>query len=200
MKTFEFTTPNRIVFGEGCSRSLANEAAQLGQCALLVTGRSAERSAEAFKALQKLGIATQRFGVSGEPDLQTIRGGLAIARNFGADLIIGFGGGSVIDTAKAIAVLAGNSGDVLEYLEIGGNSRKIERAGLPCIAVPTTAGTGSEATRNAVIVDRQSSTKASLRHQTMLPRLALVDPWLSWYLPPDQTAWGGMDALTQLTA
>lgn len=198
MKVFEFTTPSRIVFGEGSSQTLADEAAHLGQCALLVTGRSADRSTAALKALQKAGIATQRFSVSGEPDLLSIRGGLAIARNHGADLIIGFGGGSVIDTAKAIAVLATNSGDVLEYLEIGGNSRKIENNGLPCIAIPTTAGTGAEATRNAVIADRKNGAKVSLRHQSMLPNLALVDPMLSWFLPPEQTAWGGMDALTQL--
>jgi alcohol dehydrogenase class IV len=113
-------------------------------------------------------------------------------------MILGLGGGSVLDTGKAIAALVTNPGDVLDYLEVIGKGHSLINAPLPYIAIPTTAGTGSEVTRNAVIESTEQNVKVSLRSPMMLPRLALVDPELTYNLPPDITASAGLDALTQL--
>jgi alcohol dehydrogenase class IV len=111
---------------------------------------------------------------------------------------VGIGGGSVIDAGKAIAALAGNPGDVLDYLEVVGGSKALSSPSLPFVAIPTTAGTGAEVTRNAVIMSPEHQVKVSLRSPHMLPRLALVDPELTYSLPPAETAATGLDALTQL--
>ena len=116
----------------------------------------------------------------------------------GCDLVIGLGGGSAIDAAKAIAALAANGGDPLDYLEVVGRGQSLAQPSLPCIAIPTTAGTGAEVTRNAVLASPEHGIKASLRSPTMLPRLALVDPELTHSLPPAVTASTGLDVLTQL--
>jgi alcohol dehydrogenase class IV len=113
-------------------------------------------------------------------------------------MVIGVGGGSVIDGAKAIAALVTNPGDPLEYLEVIGKGQPLKVAPLPFIAIPTTAGTGSEVTRNAVLGSHEHGVKASLRSAMMLAKVALVDPDLTRDLPPDLTASTGLDALTQL--
>jgi alcohol dehydrogenase class IV len=136
------------------------------------------------------------FQVHGEPTLELIRAGVEVAQN--CDLVIGVGGGSVLDTGKALAALVTNPGDVLDYLEVVGKGRPLVHAPLPYIAIPTTAGTGSEVTRNAVIEVREQNVKVSLRSPLMLPRVALVDPELTYRLPPEITATTGLDALTQL--
>jgi alcohol dehydrogenase class IV len=112
--------------------------------------------------------------------------------------VIAFGGGSAIDAAKAIAALAANEGDVLDYLEVVGQGRPLTKPSLPFIAIPTTAGTGSEVTRNAVLASTEHKVKASLRSPFLLARLALIDPELTYDLPPAVTATSGLDALTQL--
>ena len=112
--------------------------------------------------------------------------------------MIGLGGGSALDAAKAVAALAANGGDPLDYLEVIGKGQALRKASLPCIAIPTTVGTGAEVTRNAVLASPEHGIKASLRSPTMLPRLALVDPELTHSLPPEVTASTGLDALTQL--
>jgi len=112
--------------------------------------------------------------------------------------VIGFGGGSAIDTGKAIAALAANSGEPLDYLEVVGKGESLRNPSLPFIAVPTTAGTGAEVTRNAVLASPQHGVKASLRSPFLLARLAVVDPELTRDLPPALTASTGLDALTQL--
>jgi len=127
-----------------------------------------------------------------------IRHGVALAHGVGADMVIAIGGGSVLDGGKAIAALAVNAGDPLQYLEVIGQGRPLERHPLPIIAIPTTAGTGSEVTRNAVLASPDHGVKVSLRHEWMLPRIALVDPELTYGLPPEITASTGLDALTQL--
>jgi alcohol dehydrogenase class IV len=130
--------------------------------------------------------------------VDTARAGVASARAAGCDLVIGLGGGSALDAAKAIAALVPNSGDPLDYLEVVGRGQPLGRPGLPFVAVPTTAGTGSEATRNAVLASPAHGVKASLRSPLMLPRVALVDPDLLAGLPAPVIAAGGMDALSQL--
>ena len=114
------------------------------------------------------------------------------------DLIIGLGGGSAIDTGKAIAALLTNAGDPLDYLEVIGRGQALTDAPAPFIAIPTTAGTGAEVTRNAVLASPEHRVKVSLRSPLMLPRVALVDPELTYGLPPAITASTGLDALTQL--
>jgi alcohol dehydrogenase class IV len=122
----------------------------------------------------------------------------AIKAAHGCDIVIGVGGGSVLDTGKAIAALVTNPGDLLDYLEVIGKGKPLIHAPLPYVAIPTTAGTGSEVTRNAVIESPQQNVKVSLRSPAMLPRLAMVDPELTYSLPPEITASSGLDALTQL--
>ena len=138
------------------------------------------------------------FAVAGEPTLDTARAGVAAARDAGCDLVIGFGGGSALDAAKAIAALVANGGDPLDYLEVIGAGQPLARPSLPTIAIPTTAGTGSEVTKNAVLASVAHGVKASLRSPLMLPRLAIVDPDLLAGAPAPVLAASGLDALSQL--
>lgn len=193
MPTFEFATAGRIVFGEGALRQVPGAAALMGRRALLVTGASPDRAAPLQRALAAAHISTVAFGVPGEPTLDLIR---SAPRD--CDFVIGFGGGSALDAAKALAALLTNAGDPLEYLEVIGAGRPLANAAAPCIAIPTTAGTGSEVTRNAVLASPGHRVKASLRSPSMLPSLAVVDPELTYELPRGITAATGLDALTQL--
>jgi alcohol dehydrogenase class IV len=195
---FEFASAGRIIFGAGSIKELGSAAKNLGHRALIVTGRTARHADSILAQLAGAGLTGFVFSVAGEPDTQTIEKGVARAKAEGVDLIIGVGGGSSIDTAKAIAAIAANDGSLLDYLEVVGRGQPLQKAALPCIAIPTTAGTGSEVTRNAVIASPEHRVKASIRHVSMLPRVALVDPQLTLDLPPLQTACTGMDALTQL--
>jgi alcohol dehydrogenase class IV len=195
---FEFATATRILFGPGTLGEAAPAAAGFGRKALVVTGRTSERAAPLLEHLGSRGTAACTFPVGGEPTLKTIEDGAAHARREGCDLVIGFGGGSVIDAGKAIAALLTNHGDLLDYLEVIGKGRPLVQAPAPYIAIPTTAGTGAEVTRNAVLASPDHRVKVSLRSPLMLPRLALVDPELTYSLPPHLTASTGLDALTQL--
>jgi alcohol dehydrogenase class IV len=193
MPPFEFATAARILFGEGTLRQVPAAAASIGRRALLVTGASPDRAAPFQKALHAAGVSTVPFCVPGEPTLSLIR---SAPRDY--DFVIAFGGGSVLDAAKALAALLTNPGDPLDYLEVIGLGRPLTSPAAPCIAIPTTAGTGSEVTRNAVLASPEHRVKASLRSPSMLPRLAVVDPELTWHLPRAITASTGLDALTQL--
>ncbi len=148
---FELAAPARVLFGAGRLGEIGTLARELGQHALLVTGRSGERAAAVTGPLAAAGVRWTSFPVPGEPTLATARDGLAAARAAGCDVVIGFGGGSALDAAKAIATLLGNGGDPLDYLEVIGRGQPIARPAAPLIAVPTTAGTGSEVTKNAVL-------------------------------------------------
>ena len=198
MTTFDFATAGRIVFGDGCSASVPGWTAAHGSTSLVVTGRNPARAEWLVEALQQQGAEVVLLCVDGEPDLQFVSGGADLARRRSIQVVVGLGGGSAIDAAKAIAALAANPGDPLNYLEVVGSGRAIVHAPLPLIAVPTTAGTGSEVTRNAVLTVPDRRVKASLRSPLMLPRLAVVDPVLTYDLPPSVTAATGLDALTQL--
>ena len=198
MRAFEFATAGRIVFGEGCARSVPGWAAAYGPRTLMVTGRDPGRAEWLVEALEQQGLEVVLLCVDGEPDLAFAAGGAELARRRSADAIVGLGGGSALDAAKAIAALAANDGDPLDYLEVVGAGKAIPNTPLPFIAVPTTAGTGSEVTRNAVLRVPDRRVKASLRSPLMLPRLAVVDPELTYQLPPSVTAATGLDALTQL--
>ncbi|MGO9178492.1 MAG: iron-containing alcohol dehydrogenase [Candidatus Limnocylindrales bacterium] len=195
---FEFVTATRIVFGPGCLRRAGEITAALGSRGLLVTGASTERAGRLAKLLDAHGVRHERFGVSGEPTVDLVRDGIDRARSADCDVVVGFGGGSAIDSAKAIAAMLGNGGDLLDHLEVIGKGRPLDRPSVPWIAIPTTAGTGSEVTRNAVLASPRHRVKASLRSPLMLARVALVDPELTYGLPPAVTASSGLDALTQL--
>jgi alcohol dehydrogenase class IV len=193
---FEFATAARIIFGAGALKELPALAKRFGRRAFFVTGSNPERTAGAMTALAETGIQCSVFRVPHEPTIAKVREGAAAARS--CNLVIGLGGGSVIDGAKAIAALASNSGEPLDYLEVIGQGRQLENASVPWIAVPTTAGTGTEVTRNAVLDSPEHGVKASLRSPLLLASAALVDPALTLTVPPAITAACGLDTLTQL--
>lgn len=195
---FEFATANRILFGAGTLREAPAIVAAWGKRALLVTGKTPSRAERLAVALRAAGVAVEGFAVPGEPTVPVVCEGIALARATGAEAIVAFGGGSALDAGKAIAALAPNPCDLLDYLEVVGKGNPLPGPGLPCLAIPTTAGTGTEATRNAVIASPEHRVKASIRGPHVLPRVALVDPELTYGLPPSITAATGMDALTQL--
>lgn len=195
---FEFATATRIIFGPGTLREVGPIVTEMGRRALVVTGRSVERAAPLLDALSAEGVGTTVFSVTGEPTTEVVRRGTEQARKTACDLVIGIGGGSALDAGKAVAALLTNGGDPLDYLEVIGAGKPLIRPSAPYIAIPTTAGTGAEVTRNAVLVSPEHRVKVSLRSPLMLPGLALVDPELTYGLPPAVTASTGLDALTQV--
>lgn len=199
--TFEFATSTRILFGAGQAGRIAEEAAGMGRCALVVLGGSAGALVRAQPLLERLagaGMDYATYSVSGEPVLETVREGLKRAQDEKCDMVIGCGGGSVLDTAKAVAAMMTNPGDPLDFVEVVGRGRQLTNRSAPCVAVPTTAGTGSEVTRNAVLGVPDRHVKVSMRSAWMLPRLAVVDPELTDGLPSHLTATTGLDAMTQV--
>jgi len=195
---FEFATATQIVFGAGVLAEAGRLARPWGNRALVVTGGNPRRAEPLLGHLAKAGISAEVFSCAGEPSTATVSAGLAAARAAGAQLVIGFGGGSAIDAAKAVAGMLANSGDLLDYLEVVGAGRTLAQPAAPWMAIPTTAGTGAEVTRNAVLGVPDRGVKASLRSPLLLARVALVDPELTLDLPPALTATTGLDALTQL--
>ncbi len=195
---FEFATAGRIVFGAGTLEETGEIVAGLGRRPLVVTGSSRERATPLLAVLDERKLEIVTFAVTGEPDVEMVRRGTDLAREERCDCVIGFGGGAVLDAAKAIAVLMTNLGDVLDYLEIIGHGKTLTEAPVPLVAIPTTAGTGSEVTHNSVIASAEDRVKVSLRSPLMLPKVALIDPELTYDLPPGITAATGVDALTQL--
>lgn len=198
MAAFDFATAGRVLFGLGRVADVGPAAHACGRLALVVGGRSPERADRVARLLDEAGVASVRLVIAQEPSIAHAVEGAALARSSRCDVVVAVGGGSVIDSAKAIAALATNDGDVFDYLEVIGPGQPLARASLPVIAVPTTAGTGSEVTRNAVLSSPAHRVKVSLRSATMLPTVAIVDPQLTVDLPPATTASTGLDALTQL--
>ncbi len=195
---FEFATATRIVFGPGSVQEAITAASAFGSRAMIVTGSNRSRADSFLGALKRQGIDCTVFSVSGEPTIPGIQEGIREAKESRRELIIGFGGGGALDAAKAIAALMTNPGNPLDYLEVVGSGKSLTRPCAPCICIPTTAGTGCEVTRNAVLLSPEHRVKVSLRSPRMLPVLAVVDPQLTYTLPPAATAATGMDALAQL--
>jgi alcohol dehydrogenase class IV len=194
---FQLTVPTDIRFGAGRASEIPDALAGLGASrVLVVTGRSPSRADGVRAALTKADISSMVFQVAAEPSIERVRTAVELLAETGCDAVLGFGGGSALDVAKAAAVLATSGKDPLEHLEVIGAGRPIESPGLPCVAVPTTAGTGSEVTRNSVLSG--GGVKASLRSPLLLPRVALVDPDLLVGVPRPTVAASGMDALSQL--
>jgi alcohol dehydrogenase class IV len=195
---FEFTTATRIIFGAGAVNDAGVIAGNFGRRALVVTGRDATRADRLLTNLKSAGVGAATFPIVGEPELATVEQGTKLAKAEHCELVIGFGGGSAIDTAKAIAAMLTNDGELLDYIEIIGRGRALARPSAPFVAIPTTAGTGAEVTRNAVLASPEHKVKVSLRSPLMLAKVAVVDPELTYDLPPALTASTGLDALTQL--
>lgn len=198
---FEFATAQRILFGSSAAHQIAEHAAALGKRAFLLTGEHSARHPQPLDGLESMGLVAASETIAHEPDITLIQKLTQTARTAQADMVIAMGGGSVIDAGKAVAAMLNNQGDLLDYLEVVGKGHALSKPSAPMIAMPTTAGTGAEVTRNAVLAVPQAGdrpgVKVSLRSPYMLPTLALVDPVLTHSLPPAITATTGMDALTQ---
>lgn len=195
--TFELATAGRIIFGEGVLDLAGSLAVELGSRVLAVGGGTPARIEPLLALLADVGLPVSTIAIPSEPSVESALHGREQASDFGADLVIGMGGGSAIDAAKAIAALLTNPGDPFEYLDVIGRGRPLSNPAAPLIAIPTTAGTGAEVTRNAVLAAPHQRVKVSLRHLSMLPRVALVDPVLTYEVSQAVTASTGLDALTQ---
>jgi alcohol dehydrogenase class IV len=194
----EFATAGKIIFGFGQIAQFSHLVKGWGQRALLVRGKSRAYGQSFYQTLNLPEFEKTEFCVSHEPDITTINEAVQLARENQCDFVIGFGGGSVIDTGKAVAALLNNEGDLLDYLEVVGKGHPLRNRSKPYIAIPTTAGTGSEVTKNAVISVPERHVKVSMRSNFMLPEIALVDPQFTLGLSKDVTAASGMDAFIQV--
>ncbi len=195
---FEFATAARIICAPGALADAAPSLARWPGKVLVVTGKDPARAERLLQILAKNNIQFSVFPVSGEPSIPIVEAGALQAKENDCKSVIAFGGGSAIDAGKAIAALATNPGNVIDYLEVIGKAQPIGRVPLPFAAIPTTAGPGTEVTRNAVLISPEHRVKVSLRSRLMLPRVAIIDPELTYDLPQALTASTGMDALTQL--
>lgn len=195
---FEFATATRIIFGRGAIREMEQLAGIYGAHPLIVTGRRLTMFERLAPFLIAKGISWSQLSVSGEPSVDIVLNGVQQYHAEACDFVIGIGGGSVLDAAKAIAALATNPGDPMLYLEVVGQNQPLVKPSAPLIAIPTTAGTGSEVTRNAVLTVPSRQIKVSLRSSLMLAKLAIIDPELTLTVSPEVTASTGMDALCQV--
>jgi len=195
---FSFATAGQIEFGPGKTGVLEAMLPSYGSRAFLVTGSSPSRAEPLRKMIESRGVTVHVYAVSGEPDLDTVQQGAALARDVPCDFVIGMGGGSVLDTGKAISALMTNHDPLIDYLEVIGSAKSLKNPTAPYVAIPTTAGTGTEVTRNAVITSPEHHVKVSMRHRWMIPDVAIIDPELTVSMPPAVTASTGLDALTQV--
>lgn len=195
---FEFAAPARVVFGRGRLGEAGSLVKEWGSRCLVFTGGDPGRASKLLESLRGSGLRVETVSVRGEPTFDGVREHVSTAKTYAPEVILAMGGGSVIDTAKAVAMLVANGGDPLEYAEVIGQGRAISRPSVPFVAIPTTAGAGAEATRNAVLVERSKKAKVSLRSYLMLPKLVLIDPETTLTLSAESTAATGMDTLSQL--
>ena len=201
MVNFSFARTPELHFGPGLISRLPELASRFGQRLLLITGGASfaqsPRSAPLLAALRDRGLDYSIVSVSGEPSPELVDSTVNRYRATGVKLVVAIGGGSVIDAGKAIAAMLPHNNSVTDHLEGLPGYRAHSGVTLPVIAVPTTAGTGSEATKNAVLA-KPGEYKRSLRHDNLVPAVAVIDPELALACPPAITAACGMDALTQL--
>ena len=191
---FEFSTATRIIFGVDTFKRVGGLASGLGKKAFVLGGKNLDRLGPLLGQLEQPSIT---FSVPSEPSIPLILEGLNQAKTSGCDFVIAMGGGSVLDAGKAIAALMTNPGEPLDYLEVVGKGQPLKQRAAPFIAIPTTSGTGSEVTSNAVLSVPEKQVKVSMRSPLMLPSIALVDPMLTYSLSKEITASTGLDALTQ---
>jgi len=195
---FEFAAAERIIFGEGTVREVGPLASEMGDSAFVVTGSNTARAEPLLEDLNECKMKCFTFSISGEPTDVTAKAAVEQAREAESNLVISIGGGSALDTGKVVAAMLTNSGELEDYLEVVGANKPLTQCPVPNIAIPTTAGTGAEVTHNAVLGLPEYGVKVSMRSNLMLPRLAVVDPVLTYSMPPAVTASTGLDALTQL--
>jgi alcohol dehydrogenase class IV len=195
---FQFATATKIVFGSGALAELPGLVRGFGSRAWLLLGQAQRHGSAVRGLLEGAGVEVEVASVAGEPTVEDVVAIVAAARAGNAEWIVGVGGGSVLDAGKAVAALLANPGQPHDYLEVVGKGQPLARPPLPFVAVPTTAGTGAEVTKNAVLASTAHGVKVSLRSDAMLPQVALVDPALTLSLPPALTAATGLDALTQV--
>lgn len=195
---FEFATASKIIFGTGKLNSIGTIVEEFGNRVLIVSGGPQEISDRLHILLDLHAISCSLYRIHKEPTIDTVGDVVELARRTSSNLVIGIGGGSAIDTAKAAAALLTNPGEMIDYLEVIGSNKPLINPSVPLIAIPTTSGTGSEVTRNAVIGSPTHHVKVSLRSNHLFPRIALIDPELTISVPPSITAITGLDTLTQL--
>ncbi|MHA2225734.1 MAG: iron-containing alcohol dehydrogenase [Candidatus Hodarchaeales archaeon] len=200
---FELLQTPKIIFGLEKFNNIGTLIKELGSRALIVANASAlQKNLNTREIIQNSssidGFEFEYYIIKGEPSIEIIDAGVNKAKEFETDVIIGLGGGSAIDAGKAIGCLFTNDGSAKDYLEVIGKGSIITQPSLPTIAIPTTAGTGSEVTKNAVILAKKEKFKASIRSPFLIPQITIIDPTLMIYLSPSVTATCGMDALTQL--
>ncbi|MFW9995712.1 MAG: iron-containing alcohol dehydrogenase [Candidatus Odinarchaeota archaeon] len=199
---FEFLHLPRVIFGTGQFQRIGILVKEFGSRVLIVASKSALEKTSSKQILEDVlseqGIDVAYFTVKNEPEIELIDQGVVFGQEFGAEVVIGIGGGSAVDAGKAIASLFTNGGSARDYMEVIGKGLAITRPSLPYIAIPTTAGTGSEVTKNAVISAKDEGFKASIRSSYLIPAITMVDPGLMTTVPPEITASCGLDALTQL--
>ncbi len=195
---FSFLSPQAIHFGRGQSQQTVARAAALGNNIVLVHGASARRAQWLIDQCTTAGLTLRTFACVQEPSLPDIEQALARLKGTQPDVVIGLGGGSVIDFAKALAALIPCVKSPIEYLEGVGGGRALDHPPIPMIALPTTAGTGAEVTKNAVITVPEHAVKVSLRDARMIPDIAIVDPDLMQGAPKHVALTAGLDAITQV--
>ncbi|MCW2481818.1 iron-containing alcohol dehydrogenase [Candidatus Symbiopectobacterium sp. NZEC135] len=196
--SFSVVSPGEIRFGRGEAAGAASWLAARARHVLLVQGANPQRAAFLVDQLHAAQVRISTFTIAHEPTLTNIEQGVELARQHQVDAIVSLGGGAVIDAGKAIAALVKAQGPLIDYLEVVGNGRILESAPLTFVALPTTAGTGAEVTKNAVINVPAHRRKVSLRDNRMLPDLAIIDPTLTDNTPRSVTLASGLDALTQV--
>lgn len=194
---FNLLTPAEIVFGRGRIAQLDERAAALGKRALVVHGSNPGRLADVFEGLKSVEIV-QTLSVTKEPELSALLAAIDQGKSLGVDLVIGIGGGSVMDSAKVLAAMLNSDTELMSHLEVVGDGLPLAAQRLPLILVPTTSGTGAEVTRNAVIDIPNAQRKVSLRDKQLLPDLALIDPALTDHCPRSVSLHSGLDAVTQV--
>ncbi|MBA5763055.1 iron-containing alcohol dehydrogenase [Vibrio sp. 404] len=195
---FQFMTSTRIIFGEGALQSSLSVINQFGYSVLLVSGKNTERASPIIQYIKMQGMRYQHVAICGEPNITMVEETALNGRKFKPDLVIAIGGGSVIDMGKALAAIIPNQGDVYDYVEVVGRNVPLKTKPIPFIAIPTTASTGSEVTRNAVLRSGQDKVKVSLRSPEMLADVAIVDPTLTYGTDAYTSGRGAMDAFTHL--
>ncbi|WP_281545230.1 iron-containing alcohol dehydrogenase [Grimontia sp. SpTr1] len=195
---FQFMTATRIIFGEGALNNSFSIFNNYGYSALVVTGRDDQRADPLLAYLSQQNIRYQRLAVHDEPLIAMVEEMAAAGRLFKPDMVIAIGGGSVMDVGKALSALIPNQGSVYDYVEVVGRALPLTAKPLPCIAIPTTAGTGSEVTRNAVMISAQENVKAAIRSPDLIPDVAIIDPTLTYGTEKSLSARCGMDAFTHL--
>lgn len=198
MTPFGIALPGRVLFGRGVAAQAAGLVAPWGGRGLVVHGATRGRAEWLLDDLAARGLDVLALPCGAEPDIDLLNTRLATARAHRPDWVVGLGGGAVLDLAKALAALIPAPGGVMDHLEVVGRALPLKVAPLPFAALPTTAGTGAEATKNAVIGLPDMGRKVSLRDDRMLARLAIVDPALTDDCPAGVTLASGLDAITQV--